>query len=275
MNDNLSGINIADILKVAKGAGDEIMDVYGTDFAIEEKEDRTPLTLADKRSHELILRNLSRLHPNIPILSEEGNDIPYSKRKRWKYLWLVDPLDGTKEFINRNGEFTVNIALIQDSKPVLGVIYTPVSNIFYYAKKGSGAYRLAGNKMDEKSNNAHKIIEISAELPLSDSQNRPFTIVGSRSHMSNETEEYIHKSIKVRGEVRIITAGSSIKLCMVADGRADVYPRFGPTMEWDIAAGQIIVEEGGGKVIKAETGEPLRYNKEDLLNPWFIVEKNA
>jgi 3'(2'), 5'-bisphosphate nucleotidase len=274
MGDILSDINSADILKVAKGAGDEIMDVYSSDFTIEQKEDRSPLTLADKRSHEVISRDLSILYPDIPILSEEGTDIPYSKREWWKYFWLVDPLDGTKEFINRNGEFTVNIALIQNSKPVLGVIYIPVRKIFYYAKKGSGAYRLAGNKLPETLNNGRKIIEISARLPLSDSQSRPFTVVGSRSHMSKETEEYINRLKEVHGEVHIIPTGSSLKLCMVAEGRADVYPRFGPTMEWDIAAGQVIVEEAGGKVINAETGEPLRYNKENLLNPWFIVEKN-
>ncbi|MFQ5585329.1 MAG: 3'(2'),5'-bisphosphate nucleotidase CysQ [Thermodesulfobacteriota bacterium] len=271
MEDVLNKIKLTDLLKKAKEAGDAILEVYHSDFAVEQKEDRSPLTLADKRSHEIICAGLSLLYPEIPILSEEGREIPFTEREKWEYLWLIDPLDGTKEFIKRNGEFTVNIALIHNGKPVAGVIYVPVMKVFYFAKEGVGAYRRAYTREIEGMDEDGELLEGSERLPLAEALNRPFTVVGSRSHMSKETEEHINKLRAFHSEFGIISAGSSIKICMVADGRADVYPRFGPTMEWDTAAGQAIVEGAGGQLVNAETEEPLSYNREDLLNPSFIV----
>jgi len=269
--DILKNIKLTDLLKIAKEAGDAILDVYDTEFTVERKEDKSPLTLADKRSDEIISSALNRLYPEIPVLSEEGRSIPFAERKAWEHLWVVDPLDGTKEFVKRNGEFTVNIALIYNSEPVVGVIYIPVTQIFYFAKRGVGAYKRAYTTEMESIDEDNTLLHGAERLPLPDALHRPFTVVASRSHMSQETEEYINKLKKLHGEVAIISAGSSIKLCMVADGRADVYPRLGPTMEWDTAAGQAIAEEAGGELIDAATEKAVRYNREDLLNSSFIV----
>ncbi|MFQ5330192.1 MAG: 3'(2'),5'-bisphosphate nucleotidase CysQ [Thermodesulfobacteriota bacterium] len=264
-------IKLTDLLSIAKEAGDAILEVYDTEFTVESKADKSPLTLADKRSDEVISSALNRLYPEIPILSEEGRSIPFTERQAWEYLWVVDPLDGTKEFIKRNGEFTVNIALIHNNEPVVGVIYIPVTRIFYFAKRGVGAYKRAYTREMESIEEDNSLLHGSERLPLPDALKRPFTVVASRSHMSHETEEYIDKLKKLHGEVAIISAGSSIKICMVADGRANVYPRLGPTMEWDTAAGQAIVEEAGGALIDAATEKAVRYNRENLLNSSFIV----
>lgn len=279
-------------LVAAKRAGEAILEVYNSDFAVEHKEDKSPLTEADKRAHQIILRHLldpvSSPAQAIPILSEEGKSIPYSERKTWETFWLVDPLDGTKEFVKRNGEFTVNIALIEKCRPILGVIYVPVKDFFYYGVEGLGAYKLFGaekvglsGEQEAKaldgaifSGLVDDLILESNPLPLNGLLPRPFTVVSSRSHMSKETEEYITELRERHGEIEMISAGSSLKLCLVAEGRADVYPRFAPTMEWDTGAGQAIVEQSGGKVLDANTHNPLRYNKENLLNPWFIAESN-
>ncbi len=270
--DIIKKIKLTELLTIAKEAGDAILDVYDSDFTVERKEDKSPLTLADKRSDEIIFSALSRLYPEIPILSEEGRSIPFTEREEWEYLWLIDPLDGTKEFVKRNGEFTVNIALIHNSEPVVGVIYIPITQVFYFAKSGLGAYKRAYTREMESIDEDNELLQGSERLPLPDALNRPFTVVGSRSHMSQETEGYINELKKVHGEFAIISAGSSIKICMVADGRADVYPRFGPTMEWDTAAGQAIVEGAGGALVDAATNEPLSYNRENLLNSSFIVK---
>ena len=270
--DIIKKIKLTELLTIAKEAGDAILDVYDSDFTVERKEDKSPLTLADKRSDEIIFSALNRLYPEIPILSEEGRSIPFTEREEWEYLWLIDPLDGTKEFVKRNGEFTVNIALIHNSEPVVGVIYIPITQVFYFAKSGLGAYKRAYTREMESIDEDNELLQGSERLPLPDALNRPFTVVGSRSHMSQETEGYINELKKVHGEFAIISAGSSIKICMVADGRADVYPRFGPTMEWDTAAGQAIVEGAGGALVDASTYEPLSYNRENLLNSSFIVK---
>ncbi len=241
-------------VSAAEKAGTEILKVYGSDFTVERKEDKTPLTLADKNSHAVIEETLSRT--GIPVLSEEGKDIPYSERKDWKHLWIVDPLDGTKEFVKRNGEFTVNIALIEDQRPVLGVIYSPVTKNMYYAAKGLGAFRKVNNK-EEK-------------LPLARKHTK-FTVVASRSHMSSETYAYIEELKKRHGDIELISTGSSVKICLVAEGSADCYPRFGPTMEWDTASGQAIAECAGKEFIDISTGKPMTYNRENLLNNSFVV----
>jgi len=263
-------------------AGNAILEIYRSDFKVEKKADDSPITLADRRAHRIIADRLSKF--DIPILSEEGKDIAYQERKNWRVFWLVDPLDGTKEFIKKNGEFTVNIALIEDHKPGAGVVFVPDKGILYFALRGLGSFRVASNQIlnlleEARSESiSHKAEEIlneiisrSVKLPKSDSTNRPFTVIGSRSHATPELEAFVEEKRREYGEVEFISAGSSLKLCLVAEGRADVYPRTGPTMEWDTAAGQAIVEFSGAKVFKYDTQEPLDYNKENLLNPWFVV----
>jgi len=268
----INKINILDVIKTAKKAGVAILHIYTSDFCIEAKEDKSPLTIADKNSNEVIVDNLKELYPRIPILSEEGKNIPYEERKNWEYFWLVDPLDGTKEFIKRNGEFTVNIALIHKDRPVIGVIYVPVKGLLYFAQEGFGAYRYEGKSNLDDFNTVDELTVRSQRLS-GKAETMPFTIVGSRSHMSKETEDYIRELKQKHEEINIISAGSSLKFCLIAEANADVYPRFGSTMEWDTAAGQIIVEEAGGCVVEAETKHPLTYNKKNLLNPWFLVER--
>jgi 3'(2'), 5'-bisphosphate nucleotidase len=273
-------------LKAAKDAGLAILDVYNQDFDVTYKEDRSPLTIADQRAHKIIVDRLNDPGINsFPVLSEEGKDIPFEQRREWKYFWLVDPLDGTKEFIKRNGEFTVNIALIFQKRPVLGVIYIPVKECFYFASKDIGAYRLQYNDADEHLDiggtecNEDEVLQTLLErcdkLPSEDLRLRTSDsqciIAGSRSHPSKEFEAFVENMKKKYAKVKVVSSGSSVKLCLVAEGRADIYPRLGPTMEWDTAAGQAIVEQASGSVVNYETGEPLEYNKKNLLNPWFIV----
>jgi 3'(2'), 5'-bisphosphate nucleotidase len=236
-------------------AGEAILGVYGSAVKAELKADSSPVTAADRLSHEILADHLARTSP-FPVLSEEGKDIPYEERRHWETFWLLDPLDGTKEFISRNGEFTVNTALIHRGLPVMGAIYAPVKDLLYTAIKGGGAYRTVHGE--------------TVRLPV-DRQRTNCVVVGSRSHASREFEAYVLK-LRARYEaIELITAGSSLKFCLVAEGAADLYPRLGTTMEWDTAAGQLIVEEAGGRVVEAEGGRPLRYNKADLRNPHFIV----
>ncbi len=264
-------------LLAAKRAGEAILDVYESDFAVEQKDDKSPLTLADKRSHEIIAGVLEQTitvnNSTVPILSEEGRDISYDERKKWEYFWLVDPLDGTKEFIKRNGEFTVNIALIQKHKPVLGIIYIPVKDVFYFAAINLGTYKLENSENLTDNLSIKELLDKSQRLPLTSNNKSLLTVIGSRSHTSEEFSEFVKQLNEKYGNVEFISSGSSLKLCLVAEGRADVYPRFGPTMEWDTAAGQAIVEQAEGRVMDIQTREPLRYNKENLLNPFFIVSR--
>ena len=259
----------------AKRAGEAILEVYDSDFAVEQKDDKSPLTLADKRSHEIIENVLEQTvtanNSTVPILSEEGKEIPYDERIKWEYFWLVDPLDGTKEFIKRNGEFTVNIALIHKHKPVLGIIYIPVKDVFYFAAINFGAYKLENSGILTENLSIEELIDKSQKLPLNSNDKTTLTVIGSRSHTSEEFTEFVKQLNQKHENVEFISSGSSLKLCLVAEGKADVYPRFGPTMEWDTAAGQAIVEQAKGTVMEAETNEPLNYNKSNLLNPFFIV----
>ena len=265
---------LIDAVIAAKKAGEAIIEVYSSGFSIEQKEDRSPLTLADRRSHEIIAGQLKSRHAcKLPMLSEEGRDIPYGERKAWEYYWLIDPLDGTKEFIKRNGEFTVNIALMNKDRPVMGVILLPVKDILYYAAEGSGAFKLSDTSWIKNRLSGEELAKKSQRLPIkTETKARIFTAIASRSHLSDETSSYLDGLKKEHGKIEIVSAGSSLKFCLVAEGAADIYPRFAPTMEWDTAAGQAIVEQAGGVVIQYETGSPLRYNKENLLNPWFIVK---
>ncbi len=262
---------LLDLLRTSKEAGDAILEVYDSDFAVEHKDDKSPLTLADKRADEIIKKKLS--DTSIPILSEEGKAIDYNERKGWEYFWLVDPLDGTKEFVKRNGEFTVNIALIHNGRPLSGVIYVPVQDIFYFADEHVGAYKLIGSGAISDGS-IEQVIKVSKKLPLINERSA-YTVVASRSHMSDETKQYMDKLKEEHGNIDILSVGSSLKICMIAEGRADVYPRVGPTMEWDTAAGQAILEHAGGELLEFDTLKPLRYNKENLLNPWFIARHSG
>ncbi len=257
-------------VKAAIAGGEEILKVYDTDdFGVEVKGDNSPLTKADKAAHNAIVAYLDKT--DVPILSEEGKHDAYDTRSGWETLWIVDPLDGTKEFIKRNGEFTVNIALVKNGKPVAGVIYVPVKKTLYFASSEMGAFKCDAVEGSDYSKSLADFKNQSMALPVS--IERPFTIVGSRSHMSPETEEYIRSLEAVHGSVEVMSVGSSLKICMVAEGSADEYPRFAPTMEWDTAAGQAIAEGAGFRMLQGLTEEPVRYNKEDLLNPWFIVKR--
>jgi 3'(2'), 5'-bisphosphate nucleotidase len=256
-------IDIKIVCEIARQAGSAIMDIYDGDHAVEYKADKSPLTAADKASHEVIVAGLEAHFPDVPILSEEGAAIPYEERKNWQRFWLVDPLDGTKEFIKRNGEFTVNIALIEGQRPVLGVVYVPAQDKLYYGVVGQGAWTLTGC-CELTTDSYSQAREIRVREADSD---KGLTVVMSRSHPSPELEEYL-KNIKVAEALPI---GSSLKLCVVAEGKADLYPRLGPTMEWDTAAAHAVAESAGAKVVNYPSGESLQYNKENLLNPFFIV----
>ena len=270
-------------IQASIAAGNAINEVYHSeDFGVEYKSDKSPLTLADQKSHEIIMKVLTEF--DMPILSEEGKDTPYAQRKDWERFWVVDPLDGTKEFIKRNGEFTVNIALVENGRPLLGTIFVPDRNTLYFAGMDLGSYKLQdgpfnemlGARADSKEAGRDvldQIINQSTKLPISDPQREGLTIVGSRSHKTPELEAYVEEKRKAFSDVEFISAGSSLKICLVAEGRADVYPRLGPTMEWDTAAGQAIAEYAGASVCRHDTLKPLVYNKEDLHNPWFIVQR--
>jgi 3'(2'), 5'-bisphosphate nucleotidase len=245
---------IDDIIDLATEAGHRIMEIYDTDFDVEQKSDNTPLTAADMAAHHTIVDGLQQLTPGVPILSEESADIPFAERSQWPRYWLVDPLDGTREFVKRNGEFTVNIALIENHESVLGVVYTPVTGVTYYAARGCGAFK----KTPES-----EAVAIHTRRKTDDST----IIAGSRSHRGDSLEAFLQRI----GDYEIISMGSSLKSCLVAEGRADIYPRLGPTSEWDTAAAQCVVEEAGGRLTKTDL-EPLRYNtKDSLLNPHFLV----
>ncbi len=247
-------------------AGKAILEIYHSgEFDVEIKVDNSPLTKADTASQNVIMSYLETT--GIPVLSEEGRDIPYQERKSWKQLWIVDPIDGTKEFIKRNGEFTVNIALIENNKPLIGVIFVPVTGDLYFSSKEVGAFKV---DVDLKDYDVKNLIVKANKLPLQ-REDKIFTIVASRSHMSAETREYIQQMRDIHGDVKLISKGSSLKLCMVAEGAANCYPRFAPTMEWDTAAGQAICEHAGFKVLDWDTKKNMMYNREELLNNWFLV----
>ncbi|WP_456399504.1 3'(2'),5'-bisphosphate nucleotidase CysQ [Persephonella sp.] len=259
---------IDDLIKIAFEAGEEIMKVYDTPLQVEYKEDKSPLTEADKRAHMVIYKRLQEIS-SFPVLSEEGKDISYNVRKKWEYFWMVDPLDGTKEFIKRNGEFTVNIALIHKNRPVAGVVYAPVLDVMYYGGEEIGAFKLQNGseiKLDgKKERSVYK---------------KSVTVVASKSHLNKETEEFINQLKNYFDEIKTVSVGSSLKICLLAERKADFYPRLAPTMEWDTAAAHAILSAAGGKIYKysesfdlkkTDNFPELEYNKENLLNPYFVA----
>lgn len=269
-------------IKTAVDAGIAALKIYDQDFIVEKKADNSPITLADRRSHAIINDALKQFE--IPVLSEEGRAIPYDRRSEWEYLWIVDPLDGTKEFVKKNGEFTINIALVHHGVPILGVIYVPVTRTLYFAEQSLGSFMLSLNEkkelVDFSDNDLHSLLGHAKKLPIEKDPDRPYTIVGSRSHSTPELVSFVDEIRKEHADARFVSAGSSLKFCLVAQGGADIYPRLGPTMEWDTAAGDIIARASGAMVFiydslnsvrKDGKKNPLVYNKENLLNPWFVV----
>lgn len=253
-------LDIEFLVATAREAGAAILDVYGTEFDVETKSDASPLTEADLRSHRIIVSALEARYPDVPVLSEEGGDnAAYEIRKDWKLYFLVDPLDGTKEFVKRNGQFTVNIALMENDVPVAGVVYAPYLDWLYCGSK-DGSYKQEGSGE-----------RVRLAAPGEKSKDK-LVIVGSRSHPSKELDDFVTKMESEYAEVEFTAMGSSLKLCTVAEGKADVYPRLGPTMEWDTAAAHAVVTHSGRRVLAwGEEDQDLPYNKPDLLNGWFVV----
>lgn len=250
---------IQTVIQIAIEAGDAILEIYKQDIVVETKSDNSPLTIADKNANEIIVAGLKKLQNSIPIISEENKLIDFTERSAWASCWIVDPLDGTKEFIKKNGEFTVNIALVENGVPVLGVVHVPEQNITYYAEKDKGSFKIENGV-------THKLhIRKLAEDGV-------LKIVGSRSHQTPELLEYVEQQKAKFANVDFVAAGSSLKFCLLAEGKADVYPRLGPTMEWDTCAGQIVATEAGAEVLRFDNNQPLLYNRENLLNPFFIVK---
>jgi len=272
-------------LLAARKAGEAILSVYQGHIDVTYKDDETPLTLADEQAHGIIINHLStRVSNRIPVLSEEGRDIAYDERRKWEYFWLVDPLDGTKEFIKRRGEFTVNIALIDKNKPVLGVVFVPAIDTLYFALEGLGSYKVDNAKiLDPLLNNTtsktkggtliEQILHFAKRLPLDQTgggTGNRLTVVGSRSHASKALEVFVQRLKEKREDVAFVSAGSALKFGLIAEGSAHIYPRLTPTMEWDTAAGQCVVEKSGGAVLRLNERISLDYNKRDLRNPEFI-----
>jgi 3'(2'), 5'-bisphosphate nucleotidase len=244
---------LLDVVALSRDAGRAILGVYASSFTVQDKADDSPLTEADLRSQEILAAGLGRLLPEVPILSEESESVAWETRARWDWLWVIDPLDGTKEFVQRNGEFTVNVALVHGHRPVLGVVHAPVLETDYFACEGYGAFKTGGGT-------SHPIRV--ASPPAS-----PLRVVGSRSHRGSSLDTFLDRA----GPHELVAVGSSLKFCMVAEGKADVYPRLGPTCEWDTAAGQCVLEQAGGHVVDLE-GRPLNYNaRPEVLNPHFLA----
>lgn len=260
-------------IHAAVKAGIQIIRVYESNqYQIVYKEDESPLTAADIKSHKTIHQHLSS--GSLPLLSEEESNIPFSQRKNWEYFWLVDPLDGTREFLKKNGEFTVNIALIHRNVPLAGIIYAPVNQVLYFSVPGRGVFKMkSAQSYVLRADSLQSLQNESDRLPYTISGDE-MTVISSRSFHSDDTEKYISALKKKYRKITLISAGSALKFGLIAEGKADIYPRFAPTMEWDVAAGHALLKESGFSVIDAATGESLVYNKPDLKNPWFIAKNS-
>ncbi len=259
----LPELDLPYLCDTARQAGEGILDVYHTDFDVFRKSDASPVTEADRRAHKAIKARLAERYPQVPILSEESSEhAPYEVRRQWPSFWLVDPLDGTKEFIKRNGQFTVNIALIEDSRPVAGVVYAPARRLLYYGTLPGRAFKAESDAAPVRLERAGR-------------DDGRWVIAGSLSHPSPEMEVFVAEQRRRYPRVEFIAMGSSLKICMVADGAADIYPRLGPTMEWDTAAAHAVASAAGCRVVRYGSDEELRYNKQNLLNEWFVVWRKA
>lgn len=256
----MSKVDITAIIEIAWQAGRLVLETYEqSSFAVTTKIDHSVLTKADMDSHTFIYNSLRKLYPSIPVISEESvSEHDYAIRKDWEYFFLVDPLDGTKEFIQRNGEFTVNIALIKNDQPILGVVHAPAIAVSYYAEKNKGVFKIANDEL--------------IRLPSQSDANNSIRAVVSRSHHCIQTESYLNELQQRGKQVKVITSGSALKFGLIAEGVADIYPRFAPTMEWDTAAGHILIKEAGKQITIVNDNQPLRYNKLSLVNPGFIVQ---
>ncbi|MBN1836470.1 MAG: 3'(2'),5'-bisphosphate nucleotidase CysQ [Spirochaetales bacterium] len=290
MDVNVLGDHLVSAVRAALAAGREILEVYGREFTVDTKEDLTPITEADRRAHRVILERLGTDSP-YPILSEEGSDVPFAERQRWETYWLVDPLDGTKEFVKRNGEFTVNIALMDREGPLAGVVYGPVLGILYFALRAGGAYRLpradaaaaavgpaAPGEEDPREAGFRALLAVAERLPYRGSleldERRPhpcLTVMASRSHGGPAFESYLAGLRRYALRIEIRPLGSALKPCVIAAGEADIYPRLGRTMEWDTAAAHAVVREVGKRMTALDSGRELVYNKPELVNPSFVV----
>lgn len=254
------GISLAPLLSAVKTSGEEILRIYETDFDVQIKGDDSPLTAADKAANDVLMAYIAQHCSEIPIISEENKEVDYAERKDWDRFWLIDPLDGTKEFIKKNGEFTVNIALIENGAPVLGIVYQPTTDTFYIGISAQGSWKIAADGAITK-------LDKHPHYTTKDS----LLVVASRSHLSDDVVAFVD-DLKSQGkQVDFLSAGSSLKFCLVAEGKADVYPRLGPTMEWDTGAAHAVALGAGRDVRIAGQDTPLQYNKENLLNPYFIV----
>ncbi len=247
---------LTDIIKAVRQAGNQIMEIYHSDYSIRTKDDNSPVTDADFASNSILTKSLAKTH--IPVISEEENTVPYSIRKNYKKVWLLDPLDGTKEFIGKHDDFAINIALIKDHQSVFGLIYLPVNKEIYYATKGQGAYLITREGEKKK-------------LPFAERKSKEYIFLKSRSHPDKQLEKYINNLARKKDKINVKIVGSSIKFCEIAKGTADEYTRFNATMEWDTAAGQIIIEEAGKTFIDHQTNAPMRYNRENLKNGGFTI----
>ena len=243
---------LTDVIRVADEASDKVLGIYHSDFAVDYKDDKSPVTAADLASHEIIARGLRAISRDIPVMSEEGAGVPWEERRHWHRFWLVDPVDGTKDFTQRTGEFTVNIALIENGEPVMGVVTAPALNEAFWGAKGEGAF---------KRDRTGRVFRIHVAEPKEIKR-----VVASKNHLNPETREFIEQL----GAHELVQAGSSLKFCRIAEGHADIYPRLGPTCEWDTAAAQAVLVAAGGKVETLD-GAPMRYGKEDVLNPYFVA----
>jgi len=247
-------VDIEKIKQIAVESGKVVMKIYNRDFSVEYKDDKSPLTEADIEANRIICNSLEQLYPNIPILSEENIEVDFDVRKNWQYYWCIDPIDGTKEFIKKNGEFTINISLIFQNRPVLGVVFAPALNDIYWSKKGFGAFK-----------NGEKL-----PLKIKKTDNN-LTVVISHSKSSSQLYKYI-ESLEKESNINLVSKGSSLKFCLVAEGKADIYPRFSPIREWDTSASHSILLESGKDIYQYESGKQISYNKPDLHHPWFIVK---
>lgn len=259
--DTYQNVVLTPLIDAVKKAGEAILEIYATDFDVEIKGDNSPLTAADQAANAVLMDYVAANTPEIPVISEENKEVDYEERKDWNRFWLIDPLDGTKEFVKKNGEFTVNIALIENGAPTLGVVYQPTTNTFYIGLSGQAAYKIDADGVETVIKNETHYSKRDAVI-----------VVASRSHLSDEVVAFVD-DLKEKGKsVEFLSAGSSLKFCLVAEGKAHVYPRLGPTMEWDTGAAHAVALGAGLNVLHAETNEPLLYNKQNLLNPFFIVE---